>query len=173
MQRSHGLLICAGVLLALFTPASSAAAHGVEQLVEATRSPPLTLARRLAFQLERIEAERVLLAPNRERRVREAELSLRGSGPDLERYRRRALAEDANDALVEDLELARLTGAAPLGRTTRLLRRIELRRSIDRVLRRVALERRVQGLERSLERRGSRGIRPHAPGPGLHLGRRR
>ncbi len=135
--------------------------------MQATRAPQETLAQRLVRQLERIEVERALLAPSREQRVREAELSLRGTGQDLERYRRRALAEDAREALVEDLELSWLTGAAPRGKTARILRRVELRRSIDRVLQRVALERRVQALERGRPR----GFRPYSPKPALRLGR--
>ena len=155
------LLVCGGALLALVAPSSSAPAHGVEELVEATRVPRETLAQRLARQLERIEAESALLTPSRERRLREAELSMRGTPRDLERYRRRALAEDARHALLEDLELSRLTGAAPHGKAARILGRIELSRSIDRILRRVALERRVQGLERALDPGRTRGLGLH------------
>ena len=158
MRGSRILTVCGGALIALVAPASSAPAHGVEQLVEATRVPRETLAQRLAHQLQRIDVERALLTPSRERRVREAELSLRGTSRDLERYRRRVHAEDASEALVEDLELSRLTGAAPRGKAARILRRLELRRSIDRILRRAAFERRVQGLERALNRRRPRGL---------------
>ena len=170
MLRSHTVLICLSALLTLVAP-GTAPANSVVELVEATRTPGETLAQRLVRQLERIEVERALQAPSREQRVREAELSLRGTGQDLERYRRRALAENAREELVEDLALSRLTGAAPRGKTARILRRIELRRSIDRVLRRVALERRVQGLERGLDRGRSREFGPHSQHPELRLGR--
>ncbi len=158
MRGFRTLLVCGGALLALVAPSSSALAHGVEELVEATRVPRETLAQRLARQLERIEAESALMTPSRERRLHEAALSLRGTRRDLERYRRRALAEDANEALVEDLELSRLTGATPHGKAARILRRIELSRSIDRILRRVTLERRVQRIEQALHPGRPRGL---------------
>ncbi len=171
LSRSLRFLGCAGALLALIAAASPAAAHSVEELVRAAHVPPDTLAQRLARQLERIESTRTLLAPSRERRVREAELSLRGTHRDLERYRRRALADDETEALARDLELSRLTGAASRGKTARILRRIELRRSIDRVLRRIALERRVQALERSLDRSQAGRIALSPSRPALRFGR--
>ncbi len=185
-MRRRSRLACVSAVLALSVTAGAhadtlledtAPSTDVEALGESLRPPSGGLAERLRRQLDRLEAEAEAgrAAVHAQRRVDEAALSLRANRRDLERYRRRELADMARAELLEDLEwrLQRgsLRGGVSRSELERVRYRIDLRRAVDRVVERIGLERRVRELDRTRLRREAGQHRYQRSTPGLRLTR--
>jgi hypothetical protein len=182
LMRAKGILSCATATLLFGVGgaagadfATPAARSDVESLRETIDPPRQTLAQQLRHQLDRLEAENDRAIRDSKRRVDEAELSLRGNRPDLDSYRRRELAREDSDELMEDLErrlvAGELRGSVARGELEGVLHRTELSRNIDRVLRRITFERRLRELDRTQRRREASGLGLHRSMPGLRLTR--
>lgn len=146
-------------------------AGGVLTLDASLPAPGPSLAQRLAAQLERLRAEVSRRDRTLERLREEGRLAHVGTPEELERYRQRELAAMRRDGLVEELELSRLGSGLDTGERTRARgelerarHRLELTRAIDRVLERVAFERRLAHLDRTLARKRAAELRLQSPG---------
>ncbi len=185
-MRRRSRRACVSAVLALSVTAGAhadtlledtAPSTDVEALGESLRPPSGGLAKRLRRQLDRLEAEAeaARAAVHAQRRVDEAALGLRANRGDLERYRRRELADMARAELLEDLEwrLQRgsLRGGVSRSELERVRYRIDLRRAVDRVVERIGLERRVRELDRTRLRREAGQHRYQRSTPGLRLTR--